>query len=707
MKRVAGFLQTSLSILCLLITLFFRDGFANEGEKANISLISESKTVGNCTNIILGLKVHIESGWKTYWRSPGASGYGVNLSWKDSKNIKSAKLLWPLPTRSDTIMGPVNAYMGDQIFPILVEISDPSQPVHASVQVDMLVCDEENCLPIMKTLILDLPPGAKRASKEAQQIKNAILKIPKIEAPEDLKQQDISLEKVTIQDIDHAPPVLQVTLNKTKGKFSLSELPQLFMEIKDQFVDAPRTFVSKDLKTIQFTAHIYPDESKTPTPLPALVGKLVTLTFGYQNDAFEIAEVIEAGNMSYGFWGGMLLIAFIGGLILNIMPCVLPVLSLKILSVIRHGGGHRKNVRREFLATVLGIIFSFMVLATGAILLKLSGHAVGWGVQFQEPYFLIGLIGVLTLFACNLFGFFEFRLPSFLSSLGGIRADRENMIGSFLEGSLVTALATPCTAPFLGTALAFALSRGTIEIVSIFLFMGLGLSFPFLLIAFFPKFATKLPKPGEWMIKLRYVLGFLVLLTAIWLVYVLIAEIGKTGAMVVGMMMLLISLFLKKTQNGTEARKRMAWLAACILILASFVLPTFVNKSVTSGSVDQRKLWRPFEPEMIANYVKSGKRVIVNVTADWCLTCQANKYFVLKALTVLNALKEQDVVAMEADWTNHDPKITAYLKTFNQYGIPFYAVYGCQNQSGKFLGQILTPKKVVDALENEKCPLIK
>jgi suppressor for copper-sensitivity B len=692
----------------ILFPLFGLTTLAEDGAKVHLSLISDSKTVGNEATLLLGLRAQMAPGWKTYWRSPGVAGYGLNLNWEGSKNIKSAQILWPLPHRSPTQMGQVNGYDRDVIFPIRVTVADLTQPVHVSVFVDMLVCDQANCLPVMQPLTLDLPVGApgepKDGSPQATLLQQAMGKVPQHEILGTRTLGTLHIQSVEVEASANLPPTLHVVLTKMQGVFSKDDLPDLFLEMKDKFFDTPRASLSKDQKTVQFSAPAYADAHRMPTFLPDLAGKLVTLTIGYQHKAFEIEHVLKATSLGISSWGMMLLTAFIGGLILNIMPCVLPVLSLKILSVMRHGKGHNATVRQEFLATVSGIIFSFLLLASSAILLKISGHAVGWGVQFQEPCFLIGLIGILTLFTCNLFGFFEFRLPSFLSSLGGTPR-RESLLGSFLEGSLVTALATPCTAPFLGTALAFALSRGIPEILSIFTAMGIGLAFPFLLVAFFPQFATKLPKPGAWMLKVKSTLGFLVIMTIIWLIYILIAEIGQTGASLVAMVMLVISLFLKKTRHGSEARKKMAWLGASFLIATSFTLPAFVGSSPPIVSPSQKKIWHPFEPDRIASYVKAGKTVFVSITADWCLTCQANKYFVLKSTDVLETLHNEDIVAMEADWTNHDPKITAYLQAFNQYGIPFYAVYGCQTPQGRFLGQLLTPQKVVDVLKGEQCPV--
>jgi len=695
-----------LKIFLVLVTLLGTSSFGQDEVKVQLSLISDSQSVGANSNLLLGLRAQLVPHWKTYWRSPGIAGYEVKLNWEGSRNIKSAQILWPLPRHVSTPMGIVNAYEGDTIFPIWVEVIDPNQPVHASVQVDMLVCDESNCLPVMEMLTLDLPVGPKVESPEAALLHRAMDAIPKHVPSENQDSNLFQAEKVEVSGIHDSPPLLQIVLSKTSGIFSESDLPQLFLEIKGLVVDSPDASLSKDQKSILYSAPVYPDTNRKSTPLPDLVGKTLKLTVGYQGQNSEIEKTLDSQSLSFGFWIGMLLIAFIGGLILNIMPCVLPVLSLKILSILRHGGGHNATVRQEFLATVLGILLSFILLASGAILLKASGHAVGWGVQFQEPYFLIVLIAVLTLFACNLFGFFEFRLPAFLSSLGGISSQRESLLGSFFEGCLVTVLATPCTAPFLGTALAFALSQGSLEILTIFSIMGLGLAFPFLLIAFFPKFATMLPKPGAWMVKVKHFFGSLIGITAIWLVYVLIAEIGQVGGYCIAILMLFLSLFLKKAKGQSEAQKNMAWLGASLLIIVSFLLPGISSHFEHSSSSHKNGLWKSFEPGRIESYVKAGKTVFINVTADWCLTCQANKYFVLKNKTVLKELRKENVILMEADWTNRAPKITSFLKSFKQYGIPFYAIYGCKTPKGRFLGQILTPQKVLRALEEEACPAL-
>jgi len=690
----------------LLIFLYSFVSFAQEPNKVHLSLIADSQNVGDEPVLLMGLRAQLAPGWKTYWRTPGVAGYGVNLIWEGSKNIKSAHILWPLPCRIFTQMGQVNAYEGDVIFPLLVKRVDSTQDVQAVIHVDMLVCNEANCLPIMETLKLNLPKGPKKESSQSVLLQQALAKVPHHYAADQSLPQSLHVETPKIIDADTKFPAIQVTLFKNQGIFSPLDLPELFLEMKDLVVDTPMVSLSEDQKSIRYIARIYPDAHHAPTHLPNLNGQPVLLTIGYQNDAIEIKQNLQTPSLNLYLLGLMLFVAFVGGLILNIMPCVLPVLSLKVLSVVRHGGGHNATVRQEFLATVLGIIFSFFILASATMLLKASGHIVGWGVQFQQPYFLIGLVGILTLFTCNLFGFFEFHLPSFLSSLGNFSLHRESLVSSFLEGSLVTVLATPCTAPFLGTALAFAFSRGPFEIMSIFLAMGVGLAFPFLLIASFPKFATRLPKPGAWMHTLKKALGCIIMITALWLTYILVAEVGLLSAFLVAVSMAIIILTLARTRHTSSNQRRKVWLGVSLLILVTFTLPLLLPQPTSAiASQQQHSFWRPFNPDRIDAYLKAGKTVFVSVTADWCLTCQANKYFVLKSQRLLSALQQENVIAMEADWTNHAPQIAAYLKTFNQYGIPFYAIYGCASPKGRFLGQILTPAKVLDALNQEKCSI--
>ena len=625
---------------------------------------------------------------------------GLDFSGLD--NIKLPHVFWPLPHRFHTEFGTVNVYEGDFILPISLEVLDLSKPIRGVVKVDMLICDQSLCTPVQQTLPLNLAVGPRHENAtQALQILNALSHVP---SPENNTSIQIQDAEISGNDI---PPTIRVRLTNPE-EFSPSDLPELFMEIKDYFLDAPLVTLSSDQKTLMYSALVFSNENRIPSPIPNLVGKPIKLTVGLGKQGnsygFETEITLHTQSLTVSFFASILLVAFFGGLILNIMPCVLPVLSLKVLAVMRQGGQDYKHIRHEFLATVLGIIFSFFILALVEISLKATGHALGWGVQFQQPIFVIGLVSILTIFAASLFGFFEFRLPYLFSSIGSMKPHQESLVGSFFEGSLVTILATPCTAPLVGTALAFSLSRGSFEIISVFSMMGLGLSFPFLLMALFPSLAAKLPRPGAWMIRVKSILGFLLILTAFWLLFVLKGQIGMNGTIIVASLMALVLIILSNAHLKSKGVKKLSWLLVGALITGSLALsssqPTKLYPISKGG-----KLWQPFMPERIADYVKDNKIVFVNVTADWCLTCQINKYFSLNNQEVIEELRKDDVIAMEADWTNHNLTITAYLETFNQYGIPFYAVYGCRNRTGTFLEQILTPQKVIAALKAERCKM--
>jgi suppressor for copper-sensitivity B len=669
-------------------------------ENVQLSILSENQTLGDNPKIWIGLRIQLASGWKAYWRSPGVAGYGVRLDWTGVKNIKSAQIHWPIPRRFHTEFGTVNIYEGDCLLPISLEVKDLSEPIHGNVKVDMLICDKSLCVPIQKSIHINLSAGTgTKNTADSLWIQKALSQVPS-----QVNDTSIKIEDAEILGND-IPPTIRVSLSKTEG-FSSANLPEVFMEMDGYFLDAPLFTLSKDHKSIIYSALIFPNENRIPAPISDLDGKPLKITVGFNKDGknygFEVEKVLHNQYITPGFLLGILLIAFLGGLILNIMPCVMPVLSLKVFSVVRQGGRDYKSIRQEFLATAMGIIFSFVVLALLELSLKMTGQALGWGVQFQQPIFIIALIVILIVFASSLFGLFEFRLPYFMSSLGGLKPHHESLIGSFLEGSLVTILATPCTAPFVGTALAFSLARGPLEIFMVFIMMGLGLSSPFLLLVFFPSLAAKLPKSGPWMIRVKYFMGFLLILTAIWLLYVLKGQVGMRGSIIVATLMTLILIIFSYSQLRSERVKNLSWILISALIGISLTVSLSKAPRKTS-TADQHNLWQPFEPTRIAAYVKANKVVFVNVTADWCLTCQINKYFVLKNQAVLEELNRSDVITMEADWTNHDQVITSYLETFNQYGIPFYAVYGCRNRTGTFLGQVLTPQKVINAIRSERC----
>jgi suppressor for copper-sensitivity B len=377
------------------------------------------------------------------------------------------------------------------------------------------------------------------------------------------------------------------------------------------------------------------------------------------------------------------------------MPCVLPVLSLKVLSVVSHGGGDARTVRHSFLVTAGGILFSFLLLGGVTIVLKNLGLAFGWGVQFQQPLFLVFLTLLLTFFAANMWGLLEIQLPQFLAD-NLDKAYHPKLAGDFATGAFATLLATPCSAPFLGTAIGFALASGPKEIILIFLALGFGMIIPYLAIATWPHMATKLPKPGAWMVKLRHLLGWALGITAVWMLWILSAQIPGRLAIFVGLSMLgiIILLALKKYKISPKLVR----IGLIDFVAVSFIV-TLAGSLAPKDTASVDAMWLPFNESDIAADVDEGKTVFVDVTADWCLTCKANMKFVLTRDPVAQRLFHDDVIAMQANWTNPDPVITDFLHRYGRYGVPFNIVFGPGAPKGLPLPELLSPSAVAEGLD--------
>jgi suppressor for copper-sensitivity B len=411
--------------------------------------------------------------------------------------------------------------------------------------------------------------------------------------------------------------------------------------------------------------------------------------------------------------GAMLLLALLGGLILNAMPCVLPVLSLKVFGLVRSAGQGRSEVVRGALATAAGILASFLALAIAAIAARAAGAAVGWGIQFQRPGFVAFLASVVVLFCLNLWGLFEIPLPQRLARLGG-SGPREGLAGHFASGLFATLMATPCSAPFLGTAVGFALAQEAPVILAIFAAVGLGMGLPYLLLAAAPGTARFLPRPGEWMNTLRGVMGFLLAAAAVWLFYVLSSQVSPERVAAVELGLLALSLFLwlrHRQMSSGSPRQGMRWTRwiSEIGMIASVAatVGTAAIAPATGSTKDPRLAaeasaglisWEPWERARAEELAGQGKLVFVDVTADWCFTCKVNERLVLETPEIAGAFAEHGVVPMKADWTNRDDDIGKFLAEHGRYGIPFYLLYR-PGQEPRVFSELLTKDGLVEAVK--------
>ncbi len=395
-----------------------------------------------------------------------------------------------------------------------------------------------------------------------------------------------------------------------------------------------------------------------------------------------------------------LLLGLLGGLILNAMPCVLPVLSIKVFSLVKSASLSRGEVIRSGLATALGILVSFWALAGAAIAARSAGRAVGWGVQFQEPLFVAFLAVVVLLFTLNMWGLFEIQLPGGLARLGG-SGPQEGLAGHFVSGLFATLMATPCSAPFLGTAVSFALAQAPVTIFAIFTAVGVGMASPYLLLAAWPGAARFLPKPGAWMVRLREVMGFFLAAAAIWLFYVLAGQISAERLAFVELALLLLALAVwTRHAFGGVWGQRLGTLAIAATVGGTLWLAATAPplEASTLESTGGHIAWTPFDRERATELTAAGTPVFVDVTADWCFTCKVNERFVLDTPEIAAAFAARDVVPMQADWTNRNAEIGAFLADYGRYGIPFYLLYRPGAEPYVF-GELLTQQGILDALD--------
>ncbi len=417
------------------------------------------------------------------------------------------------------------------------------------------------------------------------------------------------------------------------------------------------------------------------------------------------AEAARAAGRDAGVslaW--VLLLGVLGGLILNAMPCVLPVLSLKVFGLVKAAGQGRSQVVVGALATAAGILISFWALAAAAVAARSAGAAVGWGVQFQEPVFVTALAVVVILFCLNLWGLFEIPLPVFLARAAG-SGPRQGVPGHFVSGLFATLMATPCSAPFLGTAVGFALAQPAGVIFAVFTAVGTGMALPYLALAAAPRLAGLLPRPGAWMETLKIVMGFLLAGAAIWLFYVLAAQVSAERVAFIELALLSLALGVwLRSRFRRPAGQRFALAVALAAAVGSLVLasgaetrPTSADRAVagTEGGLIE---WTEFDEARARDLAAAGTPVFVDVTADWCFTCKVNENLALDTPEVAEAFERHGVVAMKADWTNRDDVIAAYLASFGRYGIPFYALYR-QGEEPHLFGELLTSSEVARVLD--------
>lgn len=655
-------------------------------------LISAVEATGSATQLDVGLQLRLTPGWHTYWRSPGDAGIPPSIDWKGSKNLAGARIAWPAPVRLPSLGGlETIGYKDGVVLPIAVRLDDPGAPLHLHAEVDYASC-KDICIPYHASLDLTLPSGLARPGPEAPLIAQALARVPGDPAA----AKFVLLNAVVGTKLGNA--VLSIRLSSTGVPFAS---PDVFVEgLTNGSAGRPKVWLVDSGRMATLDVPI------RNASADAIAGKKlrITLVDGARAAETEITPMLGslpllAGDVSRG---AILGLALLGGLILNLMPCVLPVLSLKLLTLAGYASAERRAARLGLLSTAAGVMVSFGVLAAALIVLKAAGSAIGWGIQFQQPWFLAGMALITTLFSASLWGWAPIVLPTGIAdAIGSIRG-HGRLTNAFLMGAFATLLAASCSAPFVGTAIGFALARGPADIALVFGALGFGMAAPFLAVATFPGLVAHLPRPGRWTIWLERVVGLALLGTAVWLLSVLGLETGAEAALIVGgtLALLLGVLAWRQRRPTTMLARRSLGVVAIGLAALAVLVPSLQSEAVSmksDSSQTEAGQWQRFNEAALHRMVATGQTVLVDVTAAWCLTCKANELAVLDRPPVADQLRNGRVVAMRADWTRADPAITAYLQSFGRYGVPFDVVYGPGVPQGIPLPELLTSGAVMDA----------
>jgi len=636
-----------------------------QNDHARVRLQADRSTADQ-TRILLN--VELESGWKTYWHSPGEGGIAPQILWDEP--IAALQWHWPVPRHFEVAGLSTQGYQGDVTFPLSL-----TYPAEQALKGSLRLSTCSNVC-----ILTDYP-----FTLAVDDAAPADFDFVWAKAMSTLPQP---LPAETRVELGYQHNQLQLRAERAEGWQS----PALFI---DALEGAEFGKPALEVEGNTLIARV-PVSDGWQGDAPDLRGQSLGLLLTSGEQAWQgkgtIGAPLALPNQSHSlFW--LLGAALLGGLILNLMPCVLPVLALKLGSVLQHQDREQGTVRKQFLAASTGIITSFWVLAAMSSLLRATQGAVGWGIQFQSAGFIGLMVLVTLLFCANLLGLFEIRLPSALSTRLATSGGN-GFGGHFLQGSFATLLATPCSAPFLGTAVAFALAAPLGQLWLIFTALGIGMSLPWLLVAALPRLALWLPKPGRWMNHLRILLGLMMLGSSLWLTSLLDNHLGSyaTGWLMVAMLLaLLIGIIWRYGMRGfTLAISLAALIGSALLLSGAF-------HAQDSASVD-KVVWQPLSERAITDALAQNKRVFIDVTADWCVTCKANKYNVLLRDEVQQALSAPDVVALRGDWSKPSDTIAAFLRQRGAAAVPFNQIYGPDLPQGITLSPLLDKDELLTTL---------
>ena len=655
----------------------------------------------------LGLAIDHAPHWHTYWKNPGDSGLPTTLTWQVPAGTSAGEIAWPTPKRLP--VGPlVNYGYEDKLLlpvPLTVASDFKGESLTVKLSAQWLVC-KDVCIPQQGEFVLRVPAQATTAAQA-----------PLFNAAWAAQPKDVTQAKVSAELTDGAK-ALRVAIGGLPAALQGKDLA-FFAETAGVIDHAAKVKGAWDGATWRAEVPISAQRFESPSKMHAVltapgqaVGARVELAIAGAWPALTPpdppavldtpAAAVSPPPPDIGF-AAALLFAFIGGALLNLMPCVFPILSLKVLGFAGHAHSRRALVGGG-LAYSAGVVLSFVALAGLLIALRAGGEQIGWGFQLQSPGFVAALAVLFTLIALNLAGLFEFGtvLPSGLASA----RLRHPLADSFLTGVLAVAVASPCTAPFMGAALGFAFTLPAAQSLLLFAVLGAGMALPYLVMSLWPAVARAMPRPGVWMATFKTAMAFPMLATVVWLVWVLGQQTSIDGAAALLAVLVALAFALWAWGRVDSTRvARAAWSAAGVALLGASIawaLPTWREaQAAPTAASSSSERWQAWSPERVAALNAEGRTVFVDFTAAWCVTCQVNKRSTLTDAALMADMDAARVALLRADWTRRDASISNELSRLGRNGVPVYAIYRAgqgKDQQPTLLPELLSVQTVRDAL---------
>ena len=703
----------SLPLLAWLSLLFAPLLHAATPSHVKASLVAADASVQPGQPITVALRLVHEPHWHTYWLNPG-TGLPTRLEWKLPPGWHAGEIQWPAPhpltDRTGAIVG--NGYEGELFLPVILTPPAnlaPGAPITLNASAEWLMCSDV-CVPgdAKLALTLAISAGAPQPDPSwGEKIRATVAGLPRADAA-----WKISASRAT----------KTITLLVTPLSPSGSTPKDLRFFSDDSLVAYELPQVVKPDGHGGFTLAL-PVSTDGPPDAKKLLGVLTSESGWLAGGALrglrveaEFSTPLRASatpsfvtpspSPASGTLAGTLLLALVGGLILNLMPCVFPVLGIKILGFVNQAGHDKKKVIAHGLVFASGVLLSFWTLATVLAVLRAGGDKIGWGFQLQSPAFVFSLAALMLVFAMNMSGVFEFGLSA--TGVGSGLQMKSGFAGSFFTGVLATVVATPCSAPFLAPALGAALALSTVESFAIFTAIALGLAAPYLLLSLFPGAVKILPRPGAWMETFKQFMAFPLYATVGYLVWVLAGQTTDEGLQNVlfGLVLIALGVWIYGRWNAPGAstgRTRFGIAGLVVISAAGLWLGWPHNAAAKSAAAlasgAPEVVWEPWSPEAVAKLRAEGRIVYIDFTARWCATCQANKKLVFHSDEVLRTFAEKKIATLRGDWTNQDPRITAELAAYHRSAVPFNLIWLPGRDAPVILSELLTPSEVIAALK--------